>query len=282
MKDGFCGWYFKCQSPTQTLALIPAEHRSEGQRSGSLQILAGAQSWNLPFSAAQTFVSGHAPEAMVGPSRFTPRGIRLAVETPELTARGTLRFGPLTPPESDVMGPFARLPGMECRHSVASMEHRVDGTVTVNGTEFRFDGARGYLEGDRGTSFPREYLWTQGFFPGGSLMLAAARVPLGPAAITGVIALVRWQQKEYRLATYRGARAVTIQNGGIVVRQGRWELRARRLAPGGTALRAPVTGRMHRTIHEQAACPARYSLRCGGHTVLDVTVPDASFEYEYG
>lgn len=281
MKDGFCGWYFKCQSPTQTLVLIPAEHRSGSTRSGSLQILAGTESWNLPFSGVQTFVSRHAPEAMVGPSRFTARGIRLAVETPELTARGTLHFGPLTPPESDIMGPFARLPGMECRHSVASLCHRVDGTVTVNGTVFRFEGARGYLEGDRGSSFPREYLWTQGFFPGGSLMLAAARVPLGPVAFTGVIALLRWHQKEYRLATYRGARAVSIQKGSIVVRQGRWELRARRLTPGGAALRAPVAGQMQRTIHEQPACPARYTLGWGGRTVLDVTVPDASFEYEY-
>lgn len=281
MKDSFCGWYFKCQSPTQTLVLIPAEHRSGGGRGGSLQVLAGTQSWHLPFAGTQTFVSARAPEAMVGASRFTTRGIRLAVQTPELTARGTLRFGPPAPPAYDIMGPFARLPGMECRHSVISMEHRVDGTVTVNGTVFRFKDARGYLEGDRGDSFPREYLWTQCFFPGGSLMLAAARVPVGPAAFTGVIGLVRWRQKEYRLATYLGARAVHIGSGGVVVRQKALELRARRLAGPGAALRAPVSGQMGRTIHEQGACAARYSLRCGRRTLLDFTVPDASFEYEY-
>lgn len=279
MQDGFCGWYFKCQSATQTLVFIPAEHRSGGTRGGSLQILAGTESWNLPFSGAQTFVSARTPEAILGGNRFTLRGIRLAVETPALTAQGTLRFGPLTPLSYPIMGPFAALPGMECSHTVASLYHRVDGCVTVNGREFRFDGGRGYLEGDRGTSFPREYLWTQGFFPGGSLVVSAARVPLGPIAFTGVIAAIRWRQKEYRLATYRGARAVTIQKGGLVIRQGRWELQARRLAPGGAALRAPVTGQMCRTIREQAAGPVHYRLRCGRHTVLDVTVPDASFEY---
>lgn len=48
----------------------------------------------------------------------------------------------------------------------------------VNGREYSFRSAWGYWEGDRGRSFPREYVWTQCCFRGGSLMLSVADIPL--------------------------------------------------------------------------------------------------------
>ena len=32
MRNFFYGWYFKCQSATQTLAVIPAVHKSEQKK----------------------------------------------------------------------------------------------------------------------------------------------------------------------------------------------------------------------------------------------------------
>jgi len=50
----------------------------------------------------------------------------------------------------------------------------VDGEININGTPFVFQNAIGYIEGDRGYSFHREYVWTQRSFPKGSLMLSIA------------------------------------------------------------------------------------------------------------
>lgn len=74
--------------------------------------------------------------------------------------------------------PFKYVPFMECRHSVWSMRHSVSGTVYINGQEYSFQNAWGYWEGDRGHSFPKEYLWTQCCFDGGSLMLSVAEIPI--------------------------------------------------------------------------------------------------------
>ena len=48
------------------------------------------------------------------------------------------------------------IPFMECRHSVWSMRHLVNGELSVNGKRYSFQNALGYWEGDRGSSFPKE------------------------------------------------------------------------------------------------------------------------------
>lgn len=46
MKKLFYGWYFKCQSDTQTLALIPSVHEIGGKRLYSLQMITEDGVWN--------------------------------------------------------------------------------------------------------------------------------------------------------------------------------------------------------------------------------------------
>lgn len=188
---GFCGWYFKCQGPGGSLALIPAVHAG----GGSLQLITEGESRNVPFAAGQCAVSAARPRAALGQNLFCERGLRLAVDAPGLAASGEVRFGPLSPPAWDVMGPFCAVPFLQCRHRVASMAHPLAGRLVVNGRAFDFDGGRGYIEGDRGRSFPSGYLWTQCLFEGGSLMLAAAQVPLGPAAFRGSSPWCGWRER---------------------------------------------------------------------------------------
>lgn len=281
MKEYFCGWYFKCQSERETVALIPAIHTHGGKRTGSIQFISSEGGRNVPLPGEACWVGKGRPMARLGESWFSTSGIRLDVRTDEVQAHGSLRFGPFTPLRYDIMGPFALVPGMECRHRVASMAHRVDGALTVNGREYRFENGLGYLEGDRGRSFPRRYLWTHSFFPGGSLTLAAADIPLGRLDFTGVIGAVRLGGKEIRLATYLGARAESIGDGEITVRQGALTLKARLLEREAHPLRAPVGGAMERTIRENVSCDARYRLWRGDRLLLDVQTDRASFEYEY-
>ncbi len=170
---------------------------------------------------------------------------------------------------------------MECRHSIWSMKHSVWGNVKINGTTYSFDGAEGYWEGDRGRSFPKEYIWTQCSFPGGALMLSVADIPIAGLHFKGIIGIVYFHDKEYRMATYLGAKVVRIRNGLVKVVQGSLELEAELLERNGKTLKAPTMGNMVRTIHESAACRARYRVRKGNRTLLAFETDRASFEYEY-
>lgn len=279
-KSFFCGWYFRCQSQSRTIALIPAIHISGGKRSGSIQIISDSGCWSAFLPDGR--VSAKSPDAALGDSVFRGDGLRLSIHDRDVDAEGELRFEDLTPLRYDIMGPFRYVPFMECRHSVFSMRHRVAGRLRINETEYLFENGRGYIEGDRGRSFPSQYAWTQCFLEGGSLMLSAAEIPLGPARFTGVIGAVCLGAAEYRLATYLGARVIKCSGGELVIRQGDMTMTAALLEKRASELRAPENGAMTRLIRENAACRARYELVKGGRTLMSSEADNAAFEFEYG
>lgn len=278
MRNYFYGWYFKCQSETQTLSIIPAVHSLGQKRACSIQVITENHAWNVDYPAVAFRRTGK--NMRIGKNLFGERGLVLAVHTPELDINGKLKFGPLFPLVYDIMGPFSIFPFLECRHSVRSMQHSVYGRMNVNGREYLFQNAFGYWEGDEGHSFPKEYAWTQCSFPEGSLMLAVADVPVTGFHFQGIIGVVLWKGREYRLATYLGAKAVQVQGGRIRIVQGNLELEARLLEKVRSPLKAPANGDMVRTIYENAACHAFYRFRKGEYTIFSFKTDRASFEYE--
>lgn len=279
MRDYFCGWYLKCQNGRQTIAVIPAYHITGGKKTCSVQVITDDASWNAVFPYAEFHMSDSAVD--IAGNHFDKNGFTLDLHTPELTAVGKLTFGPFSPIAYDIMGPFQYVPFMECRHSVFSMKHTVSGTLIINGERYTFENGTGYIEGDRGYSFPKAYVWTQCCFPEGSVMLSVADIPFCGLHFTGVISAIHFQGKEYRIGTYFGARAVYIRDGQVVVKQGRKQLTVKRIEKKGHPLAAPVGGNMSRTIHETPACKAYFCYEEAGRKVFAFEADNAAFEYEY-
>ncbi len=278
----FEGWYFKHQSPGgKSLALIPAFHTGrDGRRSASLQIITDDKSWWLEYPAGAFQASTNSLRLEAGPVRFHERGMEAGIRQDGLSLQGELRYGPFSTLRSDIMGPFRFFPGMQCAHGVVSMGHSLAGSLRFNGELLDFSGGTGYIETDRGRSFPNAYLWTQCAWPdGGSLMLAIASVPMPAGGFTGCICGILHQDREYRLATYRGARIENWSAAGASVRQGRLRLRVEVLEERRQVLRAPVEGRMERGIHESLCAAVRYRLWSGETLLFQHTDRRASFEY---
>lgn len=103
MHGSFYGWYLKCQSDTQTLAVIPAVHKSGGKHACSIQVITDSDAWTAVFPAEGFRRTGK--NISIGENRFGEEGIQLAVHTPELNIRGELDFGPLSPLKYDIMVP---------------------------------------------------------------------------------------------------------------------------------------------------------------------------------
>ncbi len=279
MRSVFGGWYYRIQSDTDTLAIIPAYHKNGQKEFCSIQIITKDNSWNVLFPYESLIQQR--PQIQIGTNRFWDNGLHLDIKSENLTADGNLHFGPLTPIKYDIMGPFRYVPFMECRHIIKSMKHAVTGNLRINENVFHFKNAVGYTEGDRGRSFPKHYAWTQCFFPQGSLVLSVAEIPVYPFRFTGIIAVIMWQGKEYRIATYLGAKVLKIQSGEITVRQGTWTLSAKLMEQNGKPLLAPVDGDMVRTIHEHVICRASYHFQIDGKTAFKFETDCAAFEYEY-
>jgi len=243
--DYFKGWYFKCSNNDQTIALIPAFHISHGKKTASLQMITDnsvhcIQFPDLKYSKKPLCIQ-------IGNCIFSEKGIQLNIQTNQLTVQGVLQFNEITPIQYDIMGPFQFVPFMQCRHSVYSMRHHINGKVTVNGQIFSFQNGIGYIEGDCGTSFPETYIWTQCHFNN----------------------------------TYLGAKVRYIGENTVTVQQGDFRITAKLLEKNAHPLSAPINGQMCRTIHESASCKAYYRFSYKDRILCEFTSERASFEFEY-
>lgn len=185
----FEGWYFKCQTRDgQSFALIPSMHICEdAKKSASLQVITENDAWWLEYPASSFAATPDSLRIQIGGNSFSEDGLLLDIEQEGLSVHGRVSFGPFQFLKSDIMGPFRWLTNMECAHSVISMGHSLQGRLELNGCVLDLNGGMGYIEADRGRSFPREYLWTQCMWDDCSLMLSIAAIPFGKLRFTGCI-----------------------------------------------------------------------------------------------
>ena len=295
MNNRFEGWYFRHQQGDTLLSLIAGR----SQESAFVQVVTNRASYHVPYPIGafahdatpqgrssrrddiapyKTITAAYSESSSktscdeprkksdvgfgtvhIGENRFAESSVTLDIRTADLRLTGELRYGPWVPLRYDIMGPFRFLP-MECRHSVFSLLHRVEGQVSLNGALLRFDHGTGYAEGDRGRSFPSRYAWLQwgDLEARASVMLSIARIPLAGFRFWGCIAVVWVNGQEYRLATYLGAQIRRMDERHMEIVQGRWNLKAEVLGDGaGCPLQAPDNGKMNRVIHENVGVKAR-------------------------
>ncbi len=275
----FKGWYFKCSTKDKTIAFIPAYHYSNGKKSASLQIITDNKAINIPFDKLE--YSEKPLYVKIDNCVFSHEGIILDYKDNGLTLEGKLCFEGLSPIRYDIMGPFKYVPFMQCRHSVYSICHKINGEIRVNDQLYKFENGIGYIEGDCGRSFPIKYIWTQCCFENNSLMLSVADIPFLGIHFTGIISVVLLNGKEYRIATYLGARIKQVDKNTVTVKQGNFELTAKLLKKNAQPLAAPTNGDMCRTIHESASCEAYYRFCHKNKVLCEFTTDKASFEFEY-
>ncbi|MCL2109069.1 MAG: tocopherol cyclase family protein [Oscillospiraceae bacterium] len=256
----FSGHYFKHENNGKTIAFIVGKSSENGK---FIQVITDKKSYRF---------KGY------GNCIFTKNGAKIDIGN---SIKGVIKYGKLTPLKYDIMGPFKALePLMECSHSIISMRHNLRGWVNLDGEFFDLDGGVGYIEGDRGRSFPKSYLWTQCNFKNDcSFSLSIAEIPFMGFKFQGCICLISHRAKEYRLATYLGVKILHCDSRQVILRQGKYLLIADISPTAGHKLAAPRNGKMNREIRECIACPLRVRFYEGGRLTFDKSSGRASFEF---
>ena len=216
----FEGWYFKLVDAAErhSYAVIPGVFiGSDADPSHAfIQTLDGmtGRSTYHRYPLEAFSADAGAMDIRVGPNRFTRDHMSLELTSPERSMSGVVRFRNLSPwpvtlASPGIMGWYAYVPFMECYHGVVSLDHAIEGALTVDGEQLEFTGGRGYIEKDWGQGFPDAWVWMQANHfeqPGTSITASVATIPWLGGSFLGFIAGFWHERRLHRFATYTGAK----------------------------------------------------------------------------
>jgi hypothetical protein len=266
----FEGWYCKNVSADGVAySFIPGiSFPASGEGHAFVQVIRGSdgETAYVTYPVEEFSASRREFDVRVGPNRFGFDGATLSLESAFDGISGSLGFSGIRRLQERgaiqrIMGWYRLVPFMECYHEVGSLSHSLSGSLQIGDRSLSFDGGRGYLEKDWGSSMPSAWIWLEcNGFPtaDASVMLSVARIPWLGKSFTGFLGFLALPEHvspvPIRFGTYSGATISSIDVDGnrlrIVVELGTRTLRIDATRSTSGMLSAPVAGGMDRRIAE--------------------------------
>ncbi|UCC19148.1 MAG: hypothetical protein JSV62_13765 [Promethearchaeota archaeon] len=221
----FEGWYNKIvdESADHIYAFIPtiALNKKEKTSHAFIQYLDGVNAIAEYFKySLEDFenLSTKQYEIQIGENYFSLDRIHIDIDQGDYKINGDLRYiDPVLWPKKflqpGVMGWFSYMPFMETYHGMVSMNHKIQGTLTINGESVDFNNGKGYIEKDWGKSFPSAWIWTQSNHfsnPNLSFMFSIAKIPFLGMNFNGFLSVLWHEENFYKFATYTRAKVKTL------------------------------------------------------------------------
>jgi hypothetical protein len=261
----FEGWYLKHVSADQLsrLVVISGISRSAEDPHTFIQIITGtpAKAYYIRYDIDSFLASEDSFDVTIGNNHFSLDGIHLDIENDELSLSADIHYGDITEIDRsflspNIMGFFAYFKFLQCFHGVISLNHSLQGAMVLNGITHRFKSGKGYIEKDWGTSFPKQYIWLQcnHFEEDINLFGSIAHIPFLGTSFLGFIAVFSFEGKQYRFATYNGAKytfeRLSDKTIKIIFLRRNFRLEIIATLENGTVLKAPKQGVMTDEISE--------------------------------
>lgn len=277
-KNYFEGWYYKIidGKTENALAVIPGISLGQGKedRHAFIQVLDARHGSvrYLRFNIAEFEYNQDRFQFRIADNFFSDREIHLNIleqdwsMTGHLTFDGIVKF-PRTFLRPGIMGPYTFVPFMECYHDIVNIHHNIAGQLDISGQRIDFDGGYGYIEKDRGRSFPEAWIWLQSnHFETGdvSLMFSIARIPWLRGYFSGFISFIRISDKIHLFSTYTRAKVTKLNDQDNHLQVAMEDRHLKMIIDveysSGGVLKAPKNGLMEREILESISAVARVKL----------------------
>ena len=290
----FEGWYYKQVNAMrdQTISVIFGVSVTSSDPHAFVQILLTKPVRTYYFHYPIESFRQVGDRFWIGNNQFSQRQVHLELRQDGFECIGTLDYQSTTPLKRtrympSIMGPFAYLDHMECNHGVVSMNHRVNGRLSINDEFWLFSRDTGYIEKDWGKSFPKRYIWMQGNnfkTSEASVMVSIAHIPFLGLSFEGIIAEVSLPNRSIRIATYLGARRESLvhtQNGfTLTLRQGRLRILIEAKMDQVGELKSPKHGVMKDTIKEGLGGTINVTLQRRNKTIWEDRSTHCGIEIE--
>lgn len=206
--------------------------------------------------------------------------IMFDVKQDGLSIKGELNISNTHPLKGSAMGPF-KIFSMQCSHDIYSMYHDVNGKIIVNGVEHDFSDSIGYIEGDKGKSFPTNYIWYNSIGKDYGVTVAVAKIPFGFIHFTGLLCFINFRGKLYKMCTYNFAKLKKYNKEDVIIKKGKYKLEIKLNTSGGYELKAPEVGKMNRLIKENVSVPTSFVFKKKNEVILERKDNHSSMEYVY-
>lgn len=265
-KHYFEGWYFKQVTKDQsyTFSFIPGVSLAENDQHAFIQIMNGAtrNTDYIKYPLEEFSWDKRRLFLKVGSSTFTGSGILLDIENETIKLTGQIDFSNIIRyPKSifspGIMGWYSFIPFMECNHGIVSVNHDLQGGISINGNVIDFSGGKGYIEKDWGVSFPEAWIWIQSNNfkeHDTSFSFSIAKIPWMGKFFIGFIAFLYLNNKFYLFSTYNKSTVSEIRHNKdrieITVSSRINILKIKVIRNSFGELMAPVSGEMSRRIKE--------------------------------
>lgn len=290
----FEGWYLKQVSVDRSAvySFIPGVSLTPTGSHAFIQIINGitAETHYIQFPMSQFSASKRQFDVTIGKNHFSKNSVSLDIQTDEISIRGELTYQDTVPfPHSifapGIMGPFTYIPNMECNHGMVSANHKVKGSLLVNGETINFNDGAGYIEKDWGRSFPESWIWIQcnSFeLKDTSFMLSIAKIPSFGFSFTGFLGFFYHEGKFETFATWNGSKIITEEKNEkgikIEIRKGDLVYEVIAIQKMSGILKAPKSGEMERHIKESVDSDLKVRVMRRGEELAKVNGTHAGLE----
>jgi len=276
-KKYFEGWYFKLVDSygDHIWSVIPGVSYSEDTHCFIQFIEANSgKTWYHRYPIEAFSYNLKEFNVRIGSNEFSDQKVSLDIEKEDLNVRGDITFKdthpfPVQLFAPGIMGWYAYVPFMECYHGVVSMQHSLTGSMEFNGSNVSFDGGKGYIEKDWGTSMPTDWIWIQSNHfnsnKDASFMLSLARIPWLKGHFPGFLCFLLLNGRIYRFTTYNRSNVASLElfpgSVRVVLQNRNHKLTVNALRAEGTVIKAPRHGNMEREIKESIVSTVYLELR---------------------
>ena len=265
-KNYFEGWYFKNVSDDNgnVYAFIPGISLANGYSHAFIQIINGitGDTHYITYDVKDFKWEKDSVWVQIGASTFTDKYIDINIDDKEIKVKGRIDFSnitkyPKTLISPSIMGWYSYIPFMECNHGIVSVNHSLNGKLTINDNIINFDNGKGYIEKDWGTSFPEAWIWLHSnSFKNHdtSLFVSVAKIPWLRQYFIGFICFLHLNGRFYKFSTYNRSKIKAISHIGnelnILLENSNYSFKVVATSRSTGVLKAPLLGDMSRHIKE--------------------------------
>ena len=275
-RNYFEGWYYKVVDSGQNnaIAIIPGVSIGREEPDHAfVQVLDGKEnrSYYYRYDIKDFQASDKKLDIRIGNNHFTRNFIN--VDCDDFSGKvfwlNTTPF-PTSILSPGIMGWYSFVPRMECYHGIVSMHHQLSGVIKKGNHEIAFEGGKGYIEKDWGTSFPRCWIWAHSNHfrhPSPvSVMVSVAHIPWMGNYFVGFLVAFLFNGDVKIFATYNGSKkkvSIVGDTVNLAFLRGNEELQIKAHPAPGAPLHSPIKGLMTGKVNEslQATLELSYTVR---------------------